>query len=214
MFALRRTHALALTALAGVIVPLAGSLVLRRLFPEAAWRHEPFHSALEALGAFAGLTLAFMLLLLRRYRPDQAHHAWTASALVCMGVLDGMHANALAFAGSPVHHLPYVEPEKHAGRGLLAALAAHAALVVTDRFPCFFLPRMVETAAARLPVRLESVDGNGLLPLACHPKDFSAAAHFRRHAQRLADRRRHRQDLLRPLLPLGLPVPPAASGLR
>jgi deoxyribodipyrimidine photo-lyase len=71
--------------------------------------------------------------------------------------------------------------------------------VVTDRFPCFFLPRMVESAAARLSVRLESVDGNGLLPLACHPKDFSAAAHFRRHAQRL--------------LPEHLPLAPQADPL-
>jgi deoxyribodipyrimidine photo-lyase len=100
-------------------------------------------------------------------------------------VLDGMADNARAFAGTSVHHLAYVEPSPHAGRGLLAQLAARAAVVVTDRFPCFFLPRMVEAAAASLPVRLESVDGNGILPLACHPRDFTAAAHFRRHAQRL-----------------------------
>ena len=39
--------------------------------------------------------------------------------------------------------LRLVEPEAGAGKGLLRALAARAALVVTDEFPCFFLPRMV-----------------------------------------------------------------------
>ncbi len=61
---------------------------------------------------------------------------------------------------------PYVEPSPGAGRGLLATLAAPACVVVTDDAPVFFLPRMVAAAAARLSVRLEAVDSNGLLPLA------------------------------------------------
>ena len=48
---------------------------------------------------------------------------------------------------------------------LLAALAKRACVVVTDDYPSFFLPRMVSAVAARLPVRLEQVDSNGLLPL-------------------------------------------------
>ena len=99
-------------------------------------------------------------------------------------VLDGMADNARDYASAGVRHLAYVEPEPGAGKGLLAALAADACAVVTDEFPCFFLPRMVAAAAARLPVRLEVVDGNGLLPLSRAPAPFATAYLFRRFLQR------------------------------
>ena len=66
-------------------------------------------------------------------------------------VIDGMADNALAFEKAGIGYHPYVEPEAGAGSGLLAALAKDAAVVVTDDFPCFFLPRMV--AATRSSLR-------------------------------------------------------------
>jgi deoxyribodipyrimidine photo-lyase len=99
-------------------------------------------------------------------------------------VLDGMADNRAAFARTRALYLPYVEPAAGAGRGLLAALAAHAGVVVTDDYPAFFLPRMVAAAARRLPVRLEAVDGNGLLPVRSAERAFPTAHGFRRHLQR------------------------------
>src|SRR5450755_4200077 len=61
-------------------------------------------------------------------------------------VIDGMADNAVAFERAGIAYHPYVEPEVGAGRGLLQALAQGAAVVVTDDFPCFFLPRMVAAA--------------------------------------------------------------------
>ncbi|MCB9758575.1 MAG: deoxyribodipyrimidine photolyase [Alphaproteobacteria bacterium] len=99
-------------------------------------------------------------------------------------VLDGMADNrrALTEAGIAVHS--YVERAPGEGRGLLDALAQDACVVVTDRYPCFFLPRMVEAAAARLPVHLEAVDSNGILPLAAADRAFPTAHSFRRHLQK------------------------------
>ena len=94
-------------------------------------------------------------------------------------VLQGMADNAARFGGGGVHYYPYVEPAKGAGRGLLEALAGRACVVVTDDFPAFFLPRMVDAAALRLPVSLEAVDGNGLLPLRAAPRAFPVARSFR-----------------------------------
>jgi deoxyribodipyrimidine photo-lyase len=94
-------------------------------------------------------------------------------------VLDGMAENRRRFAGTPALYHPYVEPAADRGKGLLAALAAHAAVVVTDEFPCFFLPRLVQAAAARLDVRLEAVDSCGLLPLRATERVFGAAFAFR-----------------------------------
>ncbi|MDX1503888.1 MAG: deoxyribodipyrimidine photolyase [Thermoanaerobaculia bacterium] len=99
-------------------------------------------------------------------------------------VIDGMRDNARAFEGSGALYYPYVEPEEGAGKGLLEALAERAAVVVTDDYPCFFLPRMVEAAGEKLPVRLEVVDSNGLLPLAAADKVYARAYDFRRFLQK------------------------------
>jgi deoxyribodipyrimidine photo-lyase len=99
-------------------------------------------------------------------------------------IIDGMLDNRRAMAANAVTYYPYVEPAAGAGRGLLAALAEHAAVVVTDDFPSFFLPRMVVAAGSRLGVRLEAVDSNGLLPMAAADREHTTAFAFRRLLQR------------------------------
>lgn len=101
-------------------------------------------------------------------------------------VIDGMKDNAVAFAATPALHYPYVEPARGAGRGLLETLAKHAAAVVTDDYPCFFLPRVVRAAAERLKVRFEQVDSNGFIPLQAPGIAFPSAYAFRRFVQRHA----------------------------
>lgn len=116
--------------------------------------------------------------------PLRAGYRWASDRLHAF-VLQGMADNAAAFAAAGVTYLPYVEPAPGRGRGLLEALAARACLVVTDEQPGFFLPRMVATAGARLGVRLEQVDGNGLLPLRAAERAYPGAALFRRHLQKV-----------------------------
>jgi deoxyribodipyrimidine photo-lyase len=99
-------------------------------------------------------------------------------------VLDGMADNAQSCEQHSIRYYPYVEPTRAAGKGLLAALAEDACLVVTDNFPCFFLPRMVASAAKRLPVLLEAVDSNGLLPIYATEQVFGRAFDFRRFLQK------------------------------
>jgi deoxyribodipyrimidine photo-lyase len=99
-------------------------------------------------------------------------------------VIQGMADNAAAFSSGPLLYYPYVEPSRGAGQGLLATLARDACVVVTDEFPCFFLPRMVSSAGARLKIRLEAVDSNGILPLRSTERTFVTAAHYRRHVQK------------------------------
>ncbi|MFO0884369.1 MAG: deoxyribodipyrimidine photolyase [Pirellulales bacterium] len=103
-------------------------------------------------------------------------------------VIDGMEDNACHFekyASQGVTYLPYVEPKQGAGTGLLETLAKKSCLVVTDDFPCFFLPAMVQSVAKRLTVRIEAIDSNGILPIrAAGQQVFSMAFHFRRWLQK------------------------------
>ncbi len=138
-----------------------------------------------------------------RWASDRHHHV----------VIEGMRDNAAAFADGPVTYLPYVEPTPDAGKGLLAALARDAAVVITDAFPAFFLPRMLDAAARQIDARLEVVDGNGLLPLAAAPRAYPTAHSFRRVLQRRLPEHLESAPDANPLEALDLPrldAPPAA----
>jgi deoxyribodipyrimidine photo-lyase len=117
------------------------------------------------------------------FEPLRAGYRWASDRLHRF-VIDGMVDNAARLAGRGIGYFPYVEPSAGEGRGLLAALAAHAAVVVTDDYPAFILPRMVAAAARQLRVRFEQVDGNGLLPIRTATGTFPSAYAFRRFLQR------------------------------
>jgi deoxyribodipyrimidine photo-lyase len=146
--------------------------------------------------------LALPLLVLE---PLRAGYPWASDRLHRF-VLDGMalHARELAARGIAYH--PYVEPEAGAGKGLLAFLAERAAVVVTDDFPAFFLPRMVAAAARGVSSRVEAVDSNGLVPLCATEAAFATAFAFRRWLQRELPPHLARFPAADPLADAGLPA--------
>ena len=99
-------------------------------------------------------------------------------------IIEGMQNNAERCQESSVIYYPYIEPHPGAGKGLLEALSQRSICVVTDEFPCFFIPRMQAAIAPRLPVALITVDSNGILPLRAGGRVFTTAASFRRHLQK------------------------------
>jgi deoxyribodipyrimidine photo-lyase len=100
-------------------------------------------------------------------------------------IIDGMADNAAALRGRDgVTYLSYVEHSVGQGRGLLGALADRASVVVTDDYPNFFIPRMLEVASSRIGVLLEAVDGNGLAPTRATEKVYPSAYTFRRYLQK------------------------------
>ncbi len=159
----------------------------RPLDPHGRWvlywmiaaRRTRFSFALERAAEWAR-HLNRPLVVLEALRCD---YPWASDRLHRF-VLDGMAANRRALEGRTVTYHPYVENERGAGSGLLETLAADAAVVVTDHYPTFFLPRMVAAAASRLDVRLEAVDGNGLLPLSVQGSAHATAHSLRRTLQR------------------------------
>ena len=127
-------------------------------------------------------------------------------------VLDGMADNAKTCQAHGVRYYAYVEPAKDAGKELLRAFAEKACIIVTDEFPCFFLPRMVGSAAKKLPVRLEAVDSNGLLPLNATDQVALRAFDFRRFLQKELPKHLGNFPRTNPLA--GAKLPPAPVLLR
>jgi len=99
-------------------------------------------------------------------------------------LLDGMADNKERLRAADVYYYPYVEPRPGDGKGLLSELSRHACAIVTDDFPAFMLPRMLEAAARQSNVQMEAVDSNGLLPLSAADRAFPTAHAFRRFLQR------------------------------
>jgi deoxyribodipyrimidine photo-lyase len=116
------------------------------------------------------------------FEPLRCGHRWATDRFHRF-IIEGMadHRDRCAAAG--VAYYPYIEPADGAGKGLLAALAERACVVVGDEFPCVFVPKMT-AAAARLPVHTELVDGNGILPIRAADKAFDRAYDFRRFLQK------------------------------
>lgn len=134
----------------------------------------------------------------------RVNYKW-ASDRIHRFVMQGMAAQKQNFANSPITYYPYVEPEKGHARGLLEALADRACLVVTDDFPCFFIPRMLRITAKKLSVPLIAIDSNGLYPMYATDKVFPLAHSFRRHLQKELLEHLEQFPLEHPLKNLELP---------
>lgn len=120
------------------------------------------------------------LVVLEALRCD---YRWASDRLHAF-VIQGMMDNADRLDRAGVTHFPYVEPAKGEGSGLLKSLAENACAVVSDDFPCFFLPGMLRAAARQVPVQLEVVDSNGMLPMRAADKVFARAYDLRRFLQK------------------------------
>lgn len=120
------------------------------------------------------------LLIVEALRLD---YPW-ASRRMHAFVLQGMRDNRDHAAKYSHCYFPFVETSVGQGRGMMEWLASEAVTLVTDDFPCFFLPRMINAVAQRISVKLEAVDSNGLLPMHTADVEFSTAYAFRRYLQK------------------------------
>ena len=165
-----------------------------------AYRRTEWNYSLERAAEWAA-ELGKPLVVLEALRCD---YQW-ASDRIHHFVIQGMADNQAAFAKLPATYYPYLERSEGAGSGLLAALCERACLVVTDDFPSFFLPRMVRVAARKMPVAMEVIDSNGLLPMRAADKVFARAYDLRRFLQKNLPEHLHDFPLADPLAEFNLP---------
>lgn len=99
-------------------------------------------------------------------------------------IIEGMLDNQKELQEKNICYYPFVEQTKDQGKNLLSSFAQAAFAVVTDYYPCFFLPAIVNKIAKTSPVPVISVDSNGIFPLQKTPRSFTTAASFRRYLQK------------------------------
>ena len=99
-------------------------------------------------------------------------------------IIDGMRDNAIDFDAANIAYFPYVEPQQKQGQGLVLALADEAAVLVTDSFPCFFLPKIQMKVSREAHCLMERIDSNGILPVTLAGRAYPSAYTFRRFMQK------------------------------
>jgi deoxyribodipyrimidine photo-lyase len=117
------------------------------------------------------------------FEPLRARYRW-ASDRIHRFVIEGMRENSKTLQSKPVTYFPYVEPKPGIAAPLLCELAKQACVVITDEYPCFFLPNMIRAIQGKLPARLELVDSNGIMPLRKADRTFTVAHSYRRWMQK------------------------------
>ncbi len=90
-------------------------------------------------------------------------------------ILEGVNEKRETFRKRGVRYVFYLQKDKESPKQTVARLANDAALVVTDDFPCFIIPKHNEAITARANVPVYAVDSNGIIPLSRFEKEEYAA---------------------------------------
>ena len=112
------------------------------------------------------------------YEGLRVDYPW-ASARLHRFILEGMRDNAVAARKQGFTYWPFVETPAQKAHGLLHRIAARAALVVTDDFPCFIIPAQSKAVATKHERAVIAVDSNSVVPLRLLGDAPYAAAHLR-----------------------------------
>jgi deoxyribodipyrimidine photo-lyase len=118
---------------------------------------------------------ALPLVVYEALRVDYPH----ASARHHAFVLEGARGEAARYRERGAGYAFFLPKSRAEARGVLRALAARAALVVTDDFPAFVTPTQLARAAAALPCPFVAFDDNAVTPLALFPREEYAARTLR-----------------------------------
>ncbi len=99
-------------------------------------------------------------------------------------ILEGVAEKYAEFYERGIRYVFYLQRNKHDARNTVEQLAREAALLVTDDYPCFIIPRHNERIA-QLDLPVYGVDANGMVPLSALPKEEYAAYTIRPKINRL-----------------------------
>ncbi len=108
-------------------------------------------------------------------RPDYPH----ASDRFHTFVLECARDTAAELEARGIGHAFFLPRTPEEARGIVAKLAARAAMVVSDDFPSFIVPAQNAAAAARAPCAYVVVDDCAAVPLSLFPKEEHAARTLR-----------------------------------
>jgi deoxyribodipyrimidine photo-lyase len=108
------------------------------------------------------------------YEGLKYYYPWASDRLHTF-ILEGVEEKRRAFEKLGIKYVFYLQKDARAPKRTVARLAQDAALVVTDDFPCFIIPRHNESIAEKAAIPVYAVDSNGVIPMSRFAKEEYAA---------------------------------------
>ena len=100
-------------------------------------------------------------------------------------ILEGVEEKRRAFEKLGIKYVFYLQKDKSSPKQIVAKIAKHAALIVTDDFPCFIIPKHNAAIVEKASVPVYAVDSNGVIPMSKFEKEEYAAYTIRPKIKRI-----------------------------
>ncbi len=90
-------------------------------------------------------------------------------------ILEGVEEKRAAFENLGIKYVFYLQKDDKSPKDTVAKIAKDAALIITDDFPCFIIPKHNETIVKKAEIPVYAVDSNGVIPMSRFEKEEYAA---------------------------------------
>ncbi len=118
------------------------------------------------------------------YEGLKFYYPW-ASDRIHTFILEGVQEKRAAFEKLGIRYIFYLQKDANSPKDTVARIAKDAALIVTDDFPCFIIPRHNEAIAKKAEIPVFAVDSNGVIPMSRFEKEEYAAFTIRPKIKRM-----------------------------
>ena len=118
------------------------------------------------------------------YEGLKFYYPW-ASDRIHTFILEGVAEKRAAFEKLGIKYIFYLQKNDKSPKDTVARIAKDAALIVTDDFPCFIIPKHNEAIVKKAQIPVYAVDSNGVIPLSKFEKEEYAAYTIRPKIKRI-----------------------------
>jgi deoxyribodipyrimidine photo-lyase len=125
------------------------------------------------------------------YEGLKYYYPW-ASDRIHTFILEGVEEKRRAFEKLGIKYIFYLQKDENSPKQTVAKIAKDAALIVTDDFPCFIIPKHNAAIVKKAEIPVYAVDSNGVIPMARFEKEEYAAYTIRPKIKKIL------QDYLQP----------------
>ena len=102
-------------------------------------------------------------------------------------IMEGVNEKRAAFEKKGIKYIFYLQQDDKSPKNTVAQLAKDAAIIVTDDYPCFIIPKHNKTIAEKAKIAVYAVDSNGIIPMSKFEKEEYAAYTIRPKIHRMWD---------------------------
>lgn len=118
------------------------------------------------------------------YEGLKYYYPW-ASDRIHTFILEGIEEKRREFEKLGIKYVFYLQKDENSPRDTVAKLAKDAALIVTDDFPCFIIPKHNAAIVKKAEIPVYAVDSNGIIPMSRFEKEEYAAYTIRPKIKRI-----------------------------